>query len=270
MKKVSLNELLNVEGLRAKQYAVIETGHDSGGSCIEFEVQAKGCLGNELYLASVRVRRGVQEKSWKLDDAWLPFIEARVGDQTIQYYDRLFLGNTSFAAAMGKMHQEYVLQILEEVQQKQHPLYQKFQKDLAKIIAEAPRIKEAKDRKHFFSDDSLLQTYTAQDARIFEYLCARKMHFKLGSCEYDPDNYDTENINLTDKQRVDCVAGETKEEAAFLVWYGAYLRTQGYERKIQKSQYWQKVDKAFRAHVEKLTKPLVDRDFKKVEKLSES
>ena len=272
MRKVSLDELLSFEGLAAKQYAIIETGHDSGGYCLEVEIQAKGCVGSELYVASRRVRQDVREKCWKLDDVWLPYIEASVGSQTIMYYDRLFLGNTSFATAMAKMHQDYVFQILEEVKKEQHPLYRKFQEDLSKIIEETQCIKEAKDRKHYFGDGAFLQKYSKCDLLIFEYLCTKKMRFKLGSSEYDPDNYCTEQIDLSDKQHVDCVAGKTKGEAAFLVWYGDYLRKNGYEKKIERGitggTYSQKVERAFRAHVETLTKPLAERYFEKVKHLS--
>lgn len=172
IKKIPLEEILNRNSLRDKEYLVREIDLSCNNNLVTAELQCKAVDGNTIYVGSQRFSKIDADKSRKiyLDEEGLPYFKRSLGPVTYQIYEEIFIGNDGFAAAMGRENQNLLLKILKKVKEENHFVYQKFKEYIGQLIKKTPKIKEAKDKKHFFGDQTDLNKFPELDLKIFEYL----------------------------------------------------------------------------------------------------
>ena len=263
LKKISLEEIARKKSLRNKEYLVREIDNDTGGNLFTAELQCKGSAKGIMYVSSQRFRKDEREKVC-LDKEGLPYFEKTLGPITYQVYEEIFLGNTGLGSAMTHANQKLLREILRKIKKKKHPVYQEFRSYIGKLIKEAPKIKEALDKKYFFHDERGLANFSELDLEIFKYLTAKSI--RALSRDYDPDNHYVKNIKLHQIQHVDFYTGSTKEEAAFMLWYRNYMSSKNYRNKIEDP--WSKSSKALEEWVSKVSENLEAKGFRRVEQFT--
>ena len=264
MKQITINQLFDAKCIYDKQYEVREKDPDQARSLserlIRTEVVCCATDGKEVYVASSpRSSRVTTRERLCLDEQGLAYYEWRLGAVVYPAYDSHFLGNTSFASAMGRFHQKGVIDILKKVKEEQHPLYERFYAFLDGLIIRLGEIKDAKDREYYFGDDTEIKRFSELDLEGFRYLTAREYE-----AIYNPDNHPTEEISITERQNVRC-GDETKEEATFILWYSDFLCQNGYKQKIV--PHLELEEQAFRRDLALFTDSLEKRVFRRVRKL---
>jgi len=264
IRKTSLEKILEIESLKNKEYLVRKTGYDVNGDLIEAELRYKGCDGEIIYVGSQRFETTDKSQKICLDKEGLPYFKTSLGPITYRIYKKIFIDNTCFGAAMGGLNQQLLIETLKRVKKEKHPVYQEFKNYVNTLIKKAPKIKEAKDKKHYFNDESDLANYSELDLKIFEYLTAKDITFSRD--DYNPNNYDVDDISLSQIQYVDFKTGSTKEEAAFILWYRNYMLSKGYEDKVE--DQWSKSNKALKKWINKVSKRLEANGFKRIERFT--
>jgi len=261
IKTISLDEILGLEDLIKKEYLIKTISKDDPR---EIELRYRGENKEVIYIGRKQFNNYKETKEILMDDEGLPYFKIVLGPIEYNIYEKIFLGNTDFGSAMGGLNQKLLLNIFNRIKKENHQIDRKFRDYIYELIKKAPEIKEALNKKYYFENEEALKEFSNLDLEIFKYLTAKNFTFRSGA--YNPDNYCIDDINLNDEQKIDCFNGESKEEAAFIVWYRNYMKSKNYQAKIENP--WIRSSIALTEWINKIVKELESKSFKKVERLS--